>query len=346
MISIQQHIYDYLAKNIENGEFSPNEKMPAESELCKQFSTSRTTVRKAYDRLLYEGCVRRHPGLGTFANVAPPSKEYNVGVVVHGAHVFDENHDPVAGRLKLDIFNGILQKAHEMNARIELVPVTDSWQPDAKLDGYAAIYSNSQILQALDKSDKAYVVCPIGIPSPGKSGASIDFERGFRDCVEYLIGNGHKKIGLVDLDMPRLGAADTFRKVMAENTLSSDDSWITYYGTGLNNEGSLAVAELLERHNDVEAFFFRSDIVAINALEFMEKKGISIPEDISIISYDNSPLSKETVPPLSTYDPNRMSVGSLAMSRLKERLIEPSMRPIMDYVRGEIIERGSVKTKR
>ena len=64
----------HLRESIRSGALKPGDPIPPESQLCQQFSVSRTTVRQAFSRLVYEGVITRHRGRGSF--VAEPRLEH------------------------------------------------------------------------------------------------------------------------------------------------------------------------------------------------------------------------------------------------------------------------------
>ena len=63
----------HLRESIRNGDLKPGNPIPPESHLCQQYSVSRTTVRQALSRLVYDGLIVRHRGRGSF--VAEPRLE-------------------------------------------------------------------------------------------------------------------------------------------------------------------------------------------------------------------------------------------------------------------------------
>lgn len=65
----------HLRESIRNGALKPGDPIPPESHLCQQFSVSRTTVRQALSRLVYDGLIERHRGRGSF--VAEPRLEHS-----------------------------------------------------------------------------------------------------------------------------------------------------------------------------------------------------------------------------------------------------------------------------
>jgi DNA-binding LacI/PurR family transcriptional regulator len=345
MISIKQKVYNYLIDQISSGKLSAEERMPPESELCKIFSASRNTVRLAYNQLVHEGHVERKPGLGSFIVEKIETKPFHIGVIISGEHAFDSTFDPVAGELKHDIFNGILARAHETNTRISLVPVNSTWVPNGDIDGYAVIFLDLKVLQVLDKYHLPYSLCPIGTPPVGYSGVAIDFDQDFEECIEFLIDKGLRKIGLLDLDNHLYFASNAYKKIMGKYSLNCDDSYIELYSSHLTGSGCEAFVKLLERHRELDAVFFRTDIAALEALQYCHEVGIKVPDDISIIAYDNIPQTEQSQPKLTTYDPARHQVGYLALQQLEDKLNHIEYPNEITYISGKIIERNSVREK-
>lgn len=63
---VYSQIEEHLRASIEGGEFAPGDRLPSESELAQKFQTTRTTVRQALSRLVFEGLITRHVGRGSF----------------------------------------------------------------------------------------------------------------------------------------------------------------------------------------------------------------------------------------------------------------------------------------
>jgi GntR family transcriptional regulator len=97
----------HLRESIRSGALKPGDPVPPESSLCQQFGVSRTTVRQALSRLVYDGLIERHRGRGSF--VAEPRLEHSKPflsfeeeMLAHGAttgiKLLDMRTEPVEGR--------------------------------------------------------------------------------------------------------------------------------------------------------------------------------------------------------------------------------------------------------
>jgi DNA-binding LacI/PurR family transcriptional regulator len=95
--------------------------------------------------------------------------------------------------------------------------------------------------------------------------------------------------------------------------------------------------------NSVEYIFFRTDRVAIPALHYFEEKGISIPDQIKVISMDNFSFSEYCRPALSTYDMKFSELGTRAFEILYSWISgeENLKKDFREEILPSYIERGS-----
>lgn len=77
-LPLYQQLEDYIREGIAKGTFLPDQRIPSEMELGKEFGVSRMTVRQALNHLVYEGLLYRHPGKGTFVQKAKMDQEVNL----------------------------------------------------------------------------------------------------------------------------------------------------------------------------------------------------------------------------------------------------------------------------
>ena len=100
--------------------------------------------------------------------------------------------------------------------------------------------------------------------------------------------------------------------------------------------------ELLSRNTGISAVVCNSDWVAVGALSAAHAAGYRVPEDISVVGFDDLLISSYTVPPLTTIKTEGYEEGRLGCSMLISHIRGSSM-PVQE-LKGRIVERGSVKT--
>ena len=161
----------------------------------------------------------------------------------------------------------------------------------------------------------------------------------------YLIENGHKKIAMLGgakddiiAEVPRLNG---FIQALKDNNIPIKENLIKEKGFSFR-EGVEGMEELLKENEKFTAIFASCDDSAVGALSVAHKRGIKIPEDISIIGYDNTNIAEMAYPPLTTVGQPLYEMGKKSVEMLIKRisLNEKVESIIMPF---EIVERETVK---
>lgn len=90
------------------------------------------------------------------------------------------------------------------------------------------------------------------------------------------------------------------------------------------------------------ALFCTNDIIAFGVLKALREKGIRVPEDVSMVGFDDLPTAALLDPPLTSIAVSKREIGSTAMRRLHARIQNVPLAPSKIVVGGELIERESV----
>lgn len=166
---------------------------------------------------------------------------------------------------------------------------------------------------------------------------------GAKLATEYLISLGHRKIFFLGniANIPSLnerfrGFRDTlkqhkinFSKTMAPKCIKMEDV-------------CRAVKDLTRKMEDFTAIFAGNDHMAISAIEILNKSGFAIPDDISIIGYDDLKFSSILKPPLTTIKQPKYRLGKLAMEQLLEIMEDRSDKSVRRIIlRPELVIRKS-----
>ncbi|WP_416147471.1 LacI family DNA-binding transcriptional regulator [Salipaludibacillus sp. HK11] len=162
-------------------------------------------------------------------------------------------------------------------------------------------------------------------------------------AVSYLLELGHTSIGIITGNLNKLSAKE--RLVGFETTLmqhgieiSKDD---IYYGDFTENSGYEGIKYFLRRSNPPTAIFVSNDTMVIGAYKAVSELGLRIPEDISIIGFDNSFFSSYLNPPLTTIEISFFDVAKRATTLLIESIEQEEQRGIVEKVNATLIKRGS-----
>lgn len=161
------------------------------------------------------------------------------------------------------------------------------------------------------------------VDAPNVCSVLIGEQTGIQLAVDHLISRGHKNILFVK-DMDSVSSnkkAAAFRAYLKSAGLPVGKSSV-YTTTRSLDGGVAAVDEILKTQTEFSAIIFNDDITAIGGMKRLQKLGYSIPSDVAIIGYNNSVYSECCTPTLTTIDIKSETIGSLAVTMLRELMSE------------------------
>jgi len=248
--------------------------------------------------------------------------------LIHWYTVQQELEDPYYMSIRIGIEKACIEH------KIEIVKVYDPKNYDfnelKKIDGIIAIgkYADPQI-DAFYKVSKNIVFVDSSPREHLFDSIVIDFEKAVLNVIKTLIKQGHKHIGYIggreyvgEMNTP-LGERreKVFRDYMDSIGMIDHDE--IYIGTFVAESGYQLMKEAVEHSKDLPtAFFVASDSMAIGALRALHEKSIKVPEQVSIIGFNDIPTSKYTVPPLATVRVHKEFMGETAVELLLERIVK------------------------
>lgn len=152
----------------------------------------------------------------------------------------------------------------------------------------------------------------------------IDDRQAAFDATAYLIGKGHRRIACLTgpLEIPTAsGRLAGYLQALQEHGIAYDPSLIL--DASFTMEGGLArMRELLEADRLPTAVFCCNDVIAIGALRAALRHGLSVPDDMAIMGFDN--IGVFAYPELTTVDHNHAELGRTAVDLLVHRLQHPA----------------------
>lgn len=168
-----------------------------------------------------------------------------------------------------------------------------------------------------------------------------DFPAAIRKALAYLSGLGHSRIGFVggtrkSRDLRR----ESFLHFIGEFGVAADPGWILD-AQGLHENGVLAAETLLRRRDMPTAVITLNDNIAVGMMSVFFKAGVKVPEDISILSFDNTEQAGVSIPPLTSFELNTREIVRVLSDRLLERIEHPHLPPETFRIRPELILRES-----
>lgn len=153
------------------------------------------------------------------------------------------------------------------------------------------------------------------MPDEGDSAVLIDDRDAARRQAEHLVALGHRRIGIVSLEIVgdgRFGLVDRARREAARHRTTAarlagyadaglDLDALPVVEVGISQQhGAAAAQTILERQPDTTAILAMDDLTALGAMAWAAEQGIAVPERLSVIGFDDIPAAATATPPLTT----------------------------------------------
>jgi DNA-binding LacI/PurR family transcriptional regulator len=236
-----------------------------------------------------------------------------------------------------EFMNGVAEVCDQRGAGIALVSAVDrtaaAWNINSALvDGFIVqcIEEGDRLLELARKRNLPFVAVDID-PGPGASSIMIDDRAGARMAVEHLLALGHRRIGILSLEIAMdggTGPIDRKRREAAEYGATRDRllgyedaleaAGIAFDGVtvieALNDRkgASEGARMLLDQAPDATAIVTMSDVLALAVLHEARTRDMRVPQDLSIVGYDDIPEAETADPPLTTIAQPIADKGRLA----------------------------------
>ena len=178
------------------------------------------------------------------------------------------------------------------------------------------------------------------------SGVIINNEDSIRMAVNYLFANGHTEIGYLAGKFRILGFKQReagYKHALQENGLDLKQEYLISLSTTMNG----AYKDMLDYLNKSTvlptAFIADNDMIALGVMKALQEKGYRIPEDISIIGFDDLPFCEISSPRLTSVRVPKQEMGRLAVRKIIEIINGKDEVNTKIQVCTEFVERDSVK---
>lgn len=347
-------LVNWIKERIRLGELFAGEKLYSEHELSRMFGLSRQTVRRAIGILEQEGLVERVQGSGTYIGSrmgGARKKTMNIAVI----------STYVDGYIFPPTLRGIVKALSEAGYTTQIAFTNNRVDDERKIlkgllekdnvDGVIAEATKGELpnpnlkyYQELRDRQIALLFFNCGYPELDAPLVALDDICISRDAVEYLITQGHRKIGGIfkaDDGQGKLRYAG-YLEALLRNGLDVDDRKILWIDTEDQRSLSLIRDSLFRRLAGCTAVFCYNDEVAFALLELLQKEGFRVPEQLSVMSIDSSELSILARPQITSVPYPMEELGRKAAENMIGMIQEPGFDGTYLF-HPQILVRDSVK---
>jgi DNA-binding LacI/PurR family transcriptional regulator len=315
-------VEDYIKQAIKQRKIV--DKLPGERVLAKELGFSYMTIRKAIDNLVGEGLLYKVPTKGTYVadQKSQKPKTRTIGYFLDSR---------IAGGLSSPYYSMIFNALEKQTVRkgYSLVYFTDTSESNLhtvlkKLDGVIA--SSFLRVETLIQEIKAIVpVVAIDNSVSDKTVPSviIDNFSAQVQSVDYLCSLGHKRIGfmtgLEDSDVGK-NRYEGYKSGLIKQGIEIDPA-LVFRGNYTFGSGVSGAEYFLPLADRPSAIICANDSMALGAINKLLQEGIGVPEQMSIIGFDDINIARQITPPLTTVSVPVDEIASCAFNML-EYLIE------------------------
>lgn len=175
------------------------------------------------------------------------------------------------------------------------------------------------MIDELVKRNVPLVFVDVGPDRPGISLLKVDYHRGIRQGVQHLAALGHRKIGFISGPPDQHSAKariDAFSTSLAECGIPLREEWVVR-GDHTMEGGIRGMEEILGARSRPTAVMCSNDMTAVGVLHEAYKSGLRIPQDLSVIGFDDIQLARVMIPPLTSIQMSRTSLATSAVNSLR-----------------------------
>ncbi|WP_312855551.1 LacI family DNA-binding transcriptional regulator [Mesobacillus zeae] len=254
-----------------------------------------------------------------------------------------------------EVLRGISKKAHESrygiylstgSSETEIYDEVISMVMGRRVDGIILLYSriNDRTMKYLEKAVFPFTV--VGRPSKNEERITYVDNNNVaitKEVTNYLIGLGHEKIAFVGGNLKfvvTVDRLDGYKMALAEAGFPFREEYVVHERFVLE-KGKEVTFSLMSLDSPPTAFVAQDDLMAYEMISHLEALNMTVPEDISIVSFNNFSLSEHSKPPLTSVDIGTFRLGYEATQYVIEKIENPDALPKRITIPTRLIERKS-----
>lgn len=211
---------------------------------------------------------------------------------------------------------------------------------------FVGAFVDDTVSQVVERRSTPIVLVDAYAASDLYDAVITDNTKGARCAVTYLIQQGHRHIGFVGYHphaYPSIRDRGTgYAQALQQNGVS--DQYLAECHITDRDGVEEATTALLESNPQITALLGANDEVAFAAMEAARALGRQIPDDVSIVGFDNIDPAESVTPSLTTMHVDKIGMGRLAVQLLINRVEYPDASPVTAVIRPYLVERKSVRS--
>ena len=334
---------NWIIAEIKRGNLKEGNKLSTQRELMDKYSLSYSTVATALRELTEEKYIYRKHGSGTFVGSRlDKGKIYTIGVM----HFLFASEDFLTMPVPAQMLQGIYDEVQSLGWNM-MISSYNYEKPEIPMIIENNLVDGLIFTIGLDKRVKNVVEKIKGIPFVlagnyvnGENWPAIvpDNVQGIKISIEHLLMLGHKNIAYIQIRSEHAGYLEKYaeyEKILRRQNFFRPEFVITA------NSFQEAFNKITPLLNKITAICFAGDDWYPDFMEYGKQYKIKVPEDISIIGFDDVPLAAKSNPPLTTVRIDRNLLGRTAVRELHKMMVDRIEKPEIIRIPVKLMVRGT-----
>ena len=342
---------EFIKTQILDGEILPGEKLTSENALARQFKLSRHTVRQALGELENEGFICREKGRGTFCSFSEKNTIKNIAVLTTyiSDYIFPAIIRGIEEVLSNNGYNLIL--ANTNNDKLKEAQCLENFLNQEIgaliIEPTKSALENINIdyFRKLEAKGIPYLMLHAYYPDLDPAYVIMDDAQGSYLTTNHLLQMGHRRIAGIfkSDDLQGVKRQTGFLSALKEYGITENPKWIGNYSTEqLRAYPYQFIQNLLHQDERPTAIVCYNDQIALEVLEAIRNEGLKVPDDISVVGFDDSSLATATEIKLTTIKHPKASMGRQVGNNIIQMLTGKVKKPRLTYP-SELIIRSSCR---
>lgn len=271
--------------------------------------------------------------------------------ILKAAEKFNYQTNQIAKSLKTQKTHTIGLVVADINFRFS-TGITKSIEEEAKKNNYTVIYGSSNEdaekfaklinvfvnrrvdglilvptegseneIEVLQRSGIPFVLVDRHFPEIQCNYIALDNYKAAYNATQYLIDKGHRRIAFVNYRTTLFHLLERnkgYVDALKDNNINFEEFWLQQIDNAGDNDVSNSIELLMKAPMPCDAIFFATDILTINGLKYLSKEKINVPEQISVLSFDESEAFDLFYTPVTFSRQPLTEMGCLAVNNLME----------------------------
>lgn len=319
-----QSISGTIRDEIKSGLFANGSMLPTEEQLAERFLASRQTIRQALSLLVQEGLITKQRGSGSRVRLQP-SQPRSGNIAVIATYISDyifpgilreaetvlavNKYTAILAATRNSVYNERSILTDFLNKPIDgiLVEGTKTALPNPNLDLYAK-FQKRNIPIVFFNGYYASLEGTIAVYADNSGG-------GYK-LVQYLLGKGHETIAGIfkSDDIQGHQRYSGYIAALRDAGRMISDSAVLWYTT--ESRDSLFTGETAARLAGCSAVVCYNDEIAFRLIPFLQSTGLRVPQDVAVVSFDNSTLSDISPVKITSLSYGEQNIGHVSAEKL------------------------------